>query len=196
MYGNKFITNPVHLIRYHSYKSIESELSSEHMTSGLGLTISDWNPILNKNFPRVEFTNLPYPIYDIQNLHQIPDNYADVVYSEMVLEHISNPEAAISEIFRILKPGGIVIHTTVFIMPYHPSPNDYWRFSSDALKLMHYKYKTVKVGGYGNRRSIAIMLLRFTRFPVMYSTKFNFMTFLLKGNNQKFPIVTWVIAKK
>ena len=37
------------------------------------------------------------------------DNYFDVVFSKSVIEHFHNPEILVEEIFRVLKPGGLVI---------------------------------------------------------------------------------------
>jgi len=37
------------------------------------------------------------------------DNTFDVVYSKSVIEHFYYPEKLVSEIFRVLKPGGLVI---------------------------------------------------------------------------------------
>ncbi|MBF9040321.1 methyltransferase domain-containing protein [Rhodobacterales bacterium LSUCC0387] len=37
------------------------------------------------------------------------DNFFDVVYSKSVIEHFYYPERMVKEIFRVLKPGGIVI---------------------------------------------------------------------------------------
>jgi len=38
-----------------------------------------------------------------------PDNYADVVMSQTLLMHLSEPQKAVTEMFRILKPGGVVL---------------------------------------------------------------------------------------
>ena len=38
-----------------------------------------------------------------------PDNFFDVVYSKSVIEHFHYPERLISEIYRVLKPGGLAI---------------------------------------------------------------------------------------
>ena len=37
------------------------------------------------------------------------DNFFDVVYSKSVIEHFYYPENLVSEIYRVLKPGGVVI---------------------------------------------------------------------------------------
>jgi len=49
-------------------------------------------------------------ISDVEN-DGIPykSNFFDVVYSKSVIEHFYYPERLVSEIFRVLKPGGIVI---------------------------------------------------------------------------------------
>ena len=183
-----------HLIRFHMYLAIEKtvkKLSPE----GIGLTIADWRPIISTLMPKVKFYNLRYPEFDIRNLSSVPDNSVDVFYSEMILEHIDNPQAAIDESYRILKPGGIAIHTTVFTMPYHPSPLDLHRFSPEQLKRMHNKYSEIYTDGYGNWRSILALLLRMTRFPVKYPNG-NILSWLLRGNNHKYMLTTYVVAKK
>lgn len=38
-----------------------------------------------------------------------PDNYFDVVYSKSVIEHFYYPERMVSEMLRVLKPGGLAI---------------------------------------------------------------------------------------
>ncbi|VYT65638.1 methyltransferase domain-containing protein [Clostridium tertium] len=39
----------------------------------------------------------------------LPDNYFDVVIARFVFQHLSYPEKALKEIYRVLKPGGKVI---------------------------------------------------------------------------------------
>jgi len=41
-----------------------------------------------------------------------PDNHFDVITARHVIEHIPNPKAFVAEIFRILKPGGLMILRT------------------------------------------------------------------------------------
>lgn len=49
-------------------------------------------------------------ISDIENDGiPFPNNFFDVVYSKSVIEHFHYPERLIKEIYRVLKPGGLVI---------------------------------------------------------------------------------------
>ena len=59
--------------------------------------------------------------------------FADATYSTIlcteVLEHIPDPQKAVDEMYRVLKPGGTLILTTRFLFPVHDAPGDYWRFT-------------------------------------------------------------------
>ena len=72
----------------------------------------------------------------------LPDNYADIVLSNQVLEHVDTPSGYLQEAYRILKPGGTIILTTHGYWFYHPTPNDYWRWTSAGLR------KTVEAEGF------------------------------------------------
>lgn len=64
----------------------------------------------------------------------LSDNYCDIVLSNQVLEHVDSPEGYLKEALRILKPGGTAIITTHGYWFYHPTPNDYWRWTSAGLR--------------------------------------------------------------
>jgi SAM-dependent methyltransferase len=64
----------------------------------------------------------------------LPANYADIVLSNQVLEHVDTPSGYLQEAYRILKPGGTIILTTHGYWFYHPTPNDYWRWTSAGLR--------------------------------------------------------------
>jgi SAM-dependent methyltransferase len=58
----------------------------------------------------------------------------DTIISIDVLEHVPNPEKFVSEMFRVLKPGGIVILSTPFFFYLHEEPYDFFRFSKYGLR--------------------------------------------------------------
>jgi SAM-dependent methyltransferase len=58
----------------------------------------------------------------------------DTVLCTQVLEHVHDAEAVVSEIARILKPGGRVIITTPFLYPTHEAPFDFWRTTHLGLR--------------------------------------------------------------
>lgn len=79
---------------------------------------------------------------DFDSKTSLPDNYADIILSNQVLEHVDNPSGYLKEALRILKPGGSIILSTHGYWFYHPTPNDYWRWTSAGLK------KIVEAEGY------------------------------------------------
>lgn len=79
---------------------------------------------------------------DFDSKTTLPDNYADIILSNQVLEHVDTPSGYLQEAFRILKPGGTIILTTHGYWFYHPTPNDYWRWTSAGLR------KTVESEGF------------------------------------------------
>lgn len=71
---------------------------------------------------------------DFDSKTTLADNYADIVLSNQVLEHVDSPSGYLQEALRILKPGGSLILTTHGYWFYHPTPNDYWRWTSAGLR--------------------------------------------------------------
>jgi len=57
----------------------------------------------------------------------------DLVLCTQVLEHVEDPAAAVSEMARVLKPGGSCLLTTHGTWFYHPDPEDYWRWTPAGL---------------------------------------------------------------
>lgn len=72
-------------------------------------------------------------------IEDLPYYYANAFSTAVclnVLEHVQNPFRVFAAFYQIMKADSLLIIETVFSFPYHPSPNDYWRYSPDCLKYL------------------------------------------------------------
>ena len=65
-----------------------------------------------------------------------PDASVDAVISESLLEHLEHPEIAVQEMYRVLRPGGMVYILTPFMIGFHSSPGDYYRWTIPGMKQL------------------------------------------------------------
>jgi SAM-dependent methyltransferase len=66
----------------------------------------------------------------------LEDAICDTVLCTEVLEHLEEPQVAVKEMNRILKPGGFVILTVPFFWPIHEAPRDFYRYSEHGLRYL------------------------------------------------------------
>jgi SAM-dependent methyltransferase len=84
----------------------------------------------------VEVGTWSFPHTDIvANFHRLPfgDASFDAVVSLYTLEQAETPELAISEIFRVLKPGGRLVVRTSCLPRLHDTPHHYYSVSERGL---------------------------------------------------------------
>jgi hypothetical protein len=80
------------------------------------------------------------PEYGDPFIEDLPAAHAgkfNLIIMVSVLEHVANPYRASDAIFALLKPGGYLFNSTPFLFPYHPSPEDNFRYSPKALRSIH-----------------------------------------------------------
>jgi SAM-dependent methyltransferase len=70
---------------------------------------------------------------DIHSLG-FPDGHFNAIVCWSVLEHVPEPERAIAEMRRVLKPGGGIWVQLPFLFPYHADPHDFWRVTPSGLR--------------------------------------------------------------
>lgn len=76
---------------------------------------------------------------ETQPAHTMPfadDSFDIVVTTKHILEHVSEPEKVIREVFRVLKPGGSVYMIAPHIRRQHQKPFDYFRYTEYALEYV------------------------------------------------------------
>jgi SAM-dependent methyltransferase len=66
----------------------------------------------------------------------VEDASFDVVLCLQVLEHVPDPAAAVRELRRVVRPGGRVLLSTHGVYPYHPNPDDLWRWTHEGLERL------------------------------------------------------------
>jgi SAM-dependent methyltransferase len=79
------------------------------------------------------------PNADLQGtIEELPveDASYDVVLCTQALEHCDDPARAISELRRVLRPGGRVLASTHGVQVYHPAPEDLWRWTHTGLERL------------------------------------------------------------
>jgi SAM-dependent methyltransferase len=83
------------------------------------------------------------------------DTYDAVVCSEL-LEHVPAPHAVVNEMYRVLRPDGLLIVTVPFAVVIHERTGqpDYWRFTPRGLThLLESRFGDVKVEIFGEREA-------------------------------------------
>jgi SAM-dependent methyltransferase len=77
-----------------------------------------------------------------------PEASFDGVVVTEVLEHCTDPMQAMREVFRVLKPGGLVLVTSPYFWPEHGIDGeyrDYWRFTRHGWELLLKDFTDVSI---------------------------------------------------
>lgn len=91
----------------------------------------------------------PYPNIDIVgNADTLPfkNEIFDIVICQAVLEHVSNPQVVVKEIYRILKKEGLVYAEVPFLQGFHPDPCDYQRYTIQGIEYLFSDFKKIESG--------------------------------------------------
>jgi len=186
-----------HITRYYMYDRLRSIGARLPDRTGRVLSISHSENLVDvMKLQPCEVVSANYPEHNILAL-SFPSASFDYVLSDQVLEHVEgSPQQAIDECYRLLRPGGIAIHTTCFVNPIHGAPGDFWRFTPEALSLLHRNWsQVIEVGGWGNLQVWSIVQdgIRFAGIP---HADWHPLHRLAVRNDPLWPIVTWIVVRK
>lgn len=87
----------------------------------------------------------PDVVADLEKPLPLPGASFDGVLLMNVLEHIFEYRALLAECRRVLRPGGTIVIVVPYLFPYHPSPDDYHRYSASALTRMLVDFEHIAV---------------------------------------------------
>lgn len=76
---------------------------------------------------------------------ELGDAEFDMVVCTHVLEHVADPFAAVAEIRRVLKPGGIAFVVVPLNFRIHGPLPDNWRFTEHGCRALFRQFVTVEV---------------------------------------------------
>lgn len=184
------------LTRYAMYEALRNDLGGP--IGGRVLGVSGLEKMRSAGLidADAKVIDATYPDVDMQALPHGDEEF-DVVVSDQVIEHLADPRLAVSESMRVLRRGGIAIHTTCFLNPLHPSPQDYFRFTRDGLlALMPPNAEVVSVGTWGNRVALGLLIGWDASRRISIPPRPSLRRWLARWNEEKYGIMSWVVARK
>jgi SAM-dependent methyltransferase len=185
-----------HVTRYAMYRRLARHAAARDPAHRVLAISGSGNLAILLGYAPEQITHAAHPEYDVRAL-PFADDAFDAVVSDQVLEHIEgDPFAAIRELFRVLKPGGLALHTTCFINPIHGAPQDFWRFTPEGLRLLFREHaEPIEIAGWGNPLVWVFVLLGLRNEPIP-EAKWHPAHWLATHDHPDWPIVTWAMGTK
>ncbi len=201
--------------RYAMYTNIENSLKSLDLEVGSCLIIGDSfsggegsflqksdesddlvkNPAILNMLPEGCVCKAPpYPDVDIHDLPYENDVF-DYFLADQVLKHVRKPWEAMKQVYRVLKPGGLLILTSVMYFKMHgPRELDFWRFTPEGLKVLCEDFSKIIISdGSGNVKYITNILNNYGATEIVVGSKEEKEVL---NNDKRNYVNVWIIARK
>jgi SAM-dependent methyltransferase len=132
-----------------------------------------------------------YPDYDVCSGPLAREQF-DLIIAEQVFEHVLRPDHATASVYQMLRPGGIFVISTPFLLKVHGAPSDLYRWTEYGMRqlLENGGFRVIATASWGNRQCLLADLK-----PGLEWTIFNPRRHSLH-NEPQFPIVVWAFAEK
>jgi SAM-dependent methyltransferase len=138
-------------------------------TNGLVLDLGAGNVRESEHYPNVVFHEfVHYAHTDIVSIcDRLPyrDEVFDAVISKAAFEHMIRPWEMAAEVYRVLKPGGLLHVDTAFMQPVHGEPYHFFNMTLAGAREIFKAFKMTRCGvkpyqtpGYALRMQIDVML--------------------------------------
>jgi SAM-dependent methyltransferase len=137
------------------------------------------------------YQTVAFPDYDVCR-GPLPEKQFDLVVAEQVFEHVLRPDLAARHVYQMLRPGGIFVISTPFLVKVHEAPLDLYRWTEHGIRqlLETAGFTVLGSGSWGNLQCLFADMkrgLRWTEYdPQQHSLH----------NDPQFAIVVWAFAKK
>jgi len=86
------------------------------------------------------------------------DDSIDCFCSRSVLEHVPELNHVIDEVRRCTAVGGLSLHHTPFLFPYHASPHDYQRFTHTGMSYLFRGWSILEQKNVGGPVSLLLII--------------------------------------
>ena len=116
------------------------ERGTEDVLIDIGAGAAPFRDVLSKFEHVIGVDFFPYKdvqvVVDITGVLPFKEHSCDIVFLSNVLEHIPTPSSLLTECFRILRPGGLLVGTVPFLREVHMEPYDFHRYTYLMLKRL------------------------------------------------------------
>ncbi|MCR9150541.1 MAG: methyltransferase domain-containing protein [Rhodobacteraceae bacterium] len=99
----------------------------------------------------------------VADAHAIPlkDGSVDAVWIQAVLEHVLTPATVVDEIWRVLRPEGLVYAETPFLQPVHEAAYDFTRFTENGHRWLFRHFEMIDSGVVRGPGTVLFQILRY-----------------------------------
>ncbi len=77
------------------------------------------------------------------------DTFA-LVLSQAVLEHVTDPQRYVDEVFRVLRPGGVMFIEAAFLQPIHQAPHHYFGVTPFGMRHVCRRFDVIAEEQFGS----------------------------------------------